>query len=337
MNSRERMIRSIEFQRPDRLPRMNSVWPKTRHLLGKAVDDLLAEFPDDTGNWFNRKVWNPDNPAYQPGDCTDAWGSVWHNTDDQHMGACFYHPLADWSNWSTYKLPPPNGDEEAEHIRNEIATMGHEHYVLSRAPVPIFQRMISIRGFDNVMVDLATGAKEGKLLLAALMEYQMEGLKAILRSQCDGVHVSDDWGSQTSLMISPELWRRIFKPVYARVFAAIHSAGKHVFWHSDGHTLAIIPDLIEIGVNVINVEHPLMGEHNVGAVARGCVCFRTYIDGQHVLPHGTPADVRVNVREVVHHLSNSAGGIIAYGELAPDVPLANWRAMMEAFLEFWPS
>jgi uroporphyrinogen decarboxylase len=336
MNSRERMTRSIEFKGPDRLPRMNSAWPLSRQMHGKSVDELFAQYPDDCGDWFNRKVWNADNPFYQPGRYTDEWGSIWENTEGLHQGAAVYHPLEDWSNWASYKLPSLNGEAEAEYIRNEIARLGHDHYVLSRVPVAIFQRMVSIRGYENVLMDLATGAKEGFLLRDALLEYQMEGLKPILKSEADGVHWADDWGSQTSLMINPELWRKMFRPVYAKVFDAIRSAGKHVFLHSDGYTLSIIPDLIEVGANVINVEHPLMGEAAVGVVGRGKVCFRTYIDGQHILPYGTPTEVRANVRAVVEHLSTADGGIIAYGELAPDVPLVNLRAMLDAFLEYWP-
>ena len=336
MNSRKRMIRSIEFIGPDRLPRIHSVWPKARRKLGAAIDALLDQYPDDVAGYFNRTVWNEDNPFYEPGEFIDAWGCKWMNDDSGHQGVCVEHPLEDWSKWSSFQLPALNGAQRARAVEDEIATFGHEHYVLAGTSVPIFQKMINLRGWETVMIDLATGATETMILRDAMLEWVLACLAPVLKTDCDGVGLSDDWGTQTALMADPELWRRVFRPMYASIVESIRAAGKHAHFHSDGYTLAVIPDLIDIGLNVLNVEHPLIGEEAVGAVSRGKVCFRTYIDGQHVLPYGTPDDVRVHVRQVVKYLSTPEGGIIAYGEVAPDVPLENARAMYETFAECWP-
>ena len=81
----------------------------------------------------------------------------------------------------------------------------------------------------------------------------------------DGIHFRDDWGTQQALMIRPALWRQFFKPAYARLFSLARNAGKHVWFHSDGAIETIIPDLIEIGVQVLNPQVPLVGRERVAA------------------------------------------------------------------------
>lgn len=336
MTPRERMNRAIEFGRPDRLPRMHSFWPGTQKRDPEGIDRIRTAYPDDMENWFTRTVWSPDNPFYRVGKYTDAWGCVWTNETWGVQGACFVHPLADWGDWPAYALPPCNGPAKARAVADEISEFGHDHYVIAGSPVPLFQKMINLRGFDELMIDLATEDPAFFILRDAMFEWFLESLEPVLHCECDGVFLADDWGTQTALMTSPDVFRRLFKPIYGEIFSRIRGAGKHVHFHSDGYVLDIVPDLVELGAHVINIEHPLMGERELGALAGGKVCFRTNVDSQHLLPFETPAQVRANVRDVVRHLATPEGGIIAYGECAPDVPLENYRAMLEAFQEEWP-
>jgi hypothetical protein len=138
-------------------------------------------------------------------------------------------------------------------------------------------------------------------------------------------------------MIAPALFRRYFRPMYEDICRRIREAGKHVHFHSDGCITEIIPDFCDIGVQVLNVEHAIIGERALGVLARGRVCFRTYVDSQFALAFGSPEQVKEHVLEVVRHLSTRDGGLIAYGECNPQVPLANYRAMHEAFEAGWPA
>jgi uroporphyrinogen decarboxylase len=107
-----------------------------------------------------------------------------------------------------------------------------------------------------------------------------------------------------------------------------------VWFHSDGRINDIFADLIEIGVDVINSQTKLVGLDWIEQNVRGRVAFRTDIDRQHVMPFGSPSQVEEEVHRTFEACGTADGGIIACGEIAPDMPLANVRAMYEAFREY---
>jgi uroporphyrinogen-III decarboxylase len=118
------------------------------------------------------------------------------------------------------------------------------------------------------------------------------------------------------------------------MFKKVREAGMDVWFHSDGRINDIIPDLIEIGVNVINCQVAVMGYEWIAQNARGRIAFRTDVDRQQVMPFGSPSQVKEEVHKVFHACGTEKGGIIACGEVGPDVPLENIRAMYEAFREY---
>jgi len=118
------------------------------------------------------------------------------------------------------------------------------------------------------------------------------------------------------------------------MFKKVRDAGMHVWYHTDGHINEILLDFIEIGVDVINCQIAVIGHDWIANNARGKVAFRTDIDRQHVLPFGSPTEVKEEVQRTFEACGGPGGGIIACGEIGPDVPLENIRALYEAFLEF---
>ncbi|MCX8052404.1 MAG: hypothetical protein N3B12_01235 [Armatimonadetes bacterium] len=334
MSSRERVIRAIEFRNPDRIPILHGVLPAAYFAHGEALVELLKEFPDDFGN----KPCIPDrNSIYEPyraGRHTDEWGCVWENEQEGMLGICVGHPLEDWSNWSGYKLPEVLSPQQADNVqRNLEAPSGHEHYAFGFG-TNIFERMQWLRGYDTLMYDLALRSKEAYILRDAIVEWAVENAKISARTDIDGMHFSDDWGTQVALIISPETWREFYKPAYAKMFEPGKAAGKHIHFHTDGVTWDIMKDLVEIGVDVLNVQHTIM---DIRAIARefgGKTAFRSDIDRQHILPHGTRQQIREHVKEVIDCLGSYGGGLIGHGEIGPDVPLDNARWMFEAWMEF---
>ncbi|HSR33624.1 MAG TPA: hypothetical protein VLY63_23910, partial [Anaerolineae bacterium] len=102
---------------------------------------------------------------------------------------------------------------------------------------------------------------------------------------------------------------------------------------SDGQILDIMPDLVELGVDVLNFQASLMDRNEIRAYA-GRLCFRTDIDRQQVLPFVSPEEVKEYINQLFHDLGTADGGIVACGEISEDVPLENVKAMYDAFLEF---
>jgi uroporphyrinogen decarboxylase len=194
--------------------------------------------------------------------------------------------------------------------------------------------MQELRGFEDLLTDVLLGEPAAFALREEMLSFNLKLIDKFLALDYDGIHFADDWGTQTSLMINPVLWRDFFKPCYKSMFEKVRDAGKDVHFHSDGFILDIIPDLIELGVSVINCQSNCMDNDEVGHRFKGNVCFRTDIDRQMVMTFGRPEDVKKHIGELFHSLGSEKGGIIACGEIGRDTPLDNIEAMYEAFYEF---
>jgi uroporphyrinogen decarboxylase len=158
----------------------------------------------------------------------------------------------------------------------------------------------------------------------------------------DIIKIGDDLGSQDNLLISPTLYREILKPVHADLIAFIKSKTKaKVFFHSDGDIFDLIPDFIEIGVDILN---PIQsGAGRMSDLARlkktygADLTFCGAIDTQRILPYGSPAEVRSEVRRVIDLLGPGGGYMLAAVHTVMDeVPAANILAMVDAVREYGP-
>ena len=149
----------------------------------------------------------------------------------------------------------------------------------------------------------------------------------------DGVGFMDDWGTQHSLLISPDQWRAIFKPMYADYCDILKAKGKYVFFHTDGHTFSIIPDLIEIGVDALNTQIFCMDIEELGRRFKGKITFWGEICRQHLLPFGTVEEVCDAVRRVRRAFDDGAGGVIAQCEWGVRDPAANIEAVFDTWME----
>jgi hypothetical protein len=141
----------------------------------------------------------------------------------------------------------------------------------------------------------------------------------------------DDWGAQGSLLISPEMWRELFKPLYKEYCDLIHAHGKRVFFHSDGFITSIIEDLIEIGVDALNSQLFCQDIEALGQRFAGRITFWGEIDRQNILPFGTPADVKAAVYRVRRAFDHGQGGLIAQCEWGVRDPAENIAAVFDAW------
>jgi hypothetical protein len=338
MNSRERVKRTIKFNQPDHLPISHAVLPAAQLKYGQALDELLAEFRDDFGWDYMTNLPPEDYPAlYKEGVNLDDFGIVWQS---EWMGICgipIEGPIKDLNKYSEYKWPepftagPPAGRLYSGHM------MGYDERWYARgAWINYFEPMHFMRGMENMFMDIAQESPEFYRFIDDMLAFNLEWISRWVKLEYDGLHFADDWGAQKGLLINPKVWRRIFKPRYAEMFRLVREAGMEVWYHTDGDIREIFGDLIEIGVDVINAQTSTMGlgwiYHNV----RGKVAFRTDIDRQHILPFGTPDQVKEEVFRTFEACGTPKGGIIACGEVGPDVPLENIRAMYEAFRDYQP-
>ena len=336
MTSRERILRSLEFRRPDRAPRDLWALPWVELHAAAARDKVLEEFSGD----FTRPpgVLAPGDRAHgernRVGTYTDEWGCVWRCAQDGVVGEVVGPPVAEWSALRTYQPPwevIENADWDAADCAREANCRSDETFLLAGTGIRPFERMQFLRGSENLLADLAWRPPELELLREMVHEHEMRELDGWVRTNVDAISFMDDWGTQQSLLISPATWRELFKPMYRRYVDRIHAAGKKAFFHSDGHVLAIYEDLIELGVDAVNSQLFCMDIEEIARRFKGRITFWGEIDRQRILPHGTVDEVRAAVGRVRRALDDGAGGVIAQCEWGAANPSENNRAVFEAW------
>lgn len=336
MSSRERVVRAIRFGRPDRPPISHAILPSAQYHYGEALKAITDNVPEDFGWRFLPDLPREGlPPLYKQGLNTDDYGTVWRVTDEGRCGIPQQCPIAeDWSNYGAYRWPPvfPAGIPKFRLYSGHMAGQSPDYYARGGWFV-FFEQLQQLHGFEATLVDIATDRPEIYHLRDRLLEFLLAWLDRWLGQDYQGLHFADDWGSQTALLIAPNRWRAFFKPVYRELFRKVKQGGRDVWFHSDGQILDILPDLVEVGVDVLNCQASVMDRGELKRYA-GRLCFRTDIDRQHILPFVTPAQVKDYIQTLFHDLGTAEGGIVACGEISEDVPLANIRAMYEAFLEF---
>lgn len=334
MTSRERMIRALRFEHPDRAPRNLWTLPGVSMFRADELAALRARFPDDIGGPAARygQARRATGTPNLVGTYTDEWGCVWEVLEPGVIGEVKGAPLDDWSALAHYG-PPDEILDNADFSQVNASCAQSDKFILAGTTVRPFERMQFIRGTEKLFVDLAYGTAEMLKLRDMLHEFFLRELELWIQTDVDAISFMDDWGAQHRLLISPTMWREAFKPLYADYVALIHGAGKFAFFHSDGHIAAIYPDLIEIGVDALNSQLFCMDIEALGQAYRGKITFWGEIDRQGLLPFGTPEQVKAGVRRVRRALDDGSGGVIAQCEWGNDVPMENVAAVFEAWEE----
>jgi hypothetical protein len=167
-----------------------------------------------------------------------------------------------------------------------------------------------------------------------VMDFECQLMEMAARRGFHGIHFADDWGTQTGLMISPDLWRRLFKPRYRRQFDRAHAAGLDVWYHCCGNLTEIAEDFHEIGVDVLNPAQPnVVDVAEVGRQLRGKQCFMVPISYQTVGIQGTAEEIHAEAQRLYDLLASERGGLIGYVEEYSCMGMSeeNYRACGEAF------
>ncbi len=335
MTSRERVIAAIEFESPDRVPYLHAAFPGALWRHGQKVLDLMARYPDDFGN---RDFYVPPEPDSDDPfeEYTDEWGCVWRRKKGYTAGEVIKPALENWEQLRVFELPPAEPTVGfSESFRPRLFETGplapdRDWYALY-GWFDLFERMQFLRGTANLLMDMADDRSELHELADMVTERNLKLISRYLEMGVDGVFFGDDWGTQERLLISPARWRAFFKPRYKRMFDLVRNAGVHVFFHSCGWTVDIWEDLIQLGANVLNVQYNLVPKDVLDEKLVGRVCICPDPDRQHILPLGTPEEVRRHIQEIVSVFDTSRGGLIQRGELDPQWPFENIVAMYEAF------
>lgn len=331
---REIVRRTLMFEHPERVPVHLWVLPWATEHYPQEVAALLRDYPSDiagapAAGISKRSRGNP----YAVGTFVDDWGCVFENLQAGVIGEVKTPQIAELENWR-HAEPPwelvPNG-EEAERRKKHIDDFcrNTDRFVLSGCCPRPWERYQFLRGSENALCDMADPTPESEALLERIFGFYCRELTFWAQTSVDALSFMDDWGSQRTLLIAPETWRRVFKPMYREFCRIARDHGKFIFMHSDGQIADIYPDLIEIGVSAVNSQLFCMDMDRLAATGKGKITFWGEIDRQHVLCSPDPEEGRRAVRKIVEKLYSPSGGVFCQFELGPGVNPAVARAVCE--------
>jgi uroporphyrinogen decarboxylase len=232
-----------------------------------------------------------------------------------------------------YQVPDPALPGRFDHVPGKRAQYPDRFLLVSLGG--LFERAWSLcGGFERYLYYLAAETAFVEELTEKLADYVCALIPQVAGMGVDGVRIGDDWGFQNNLMVRPEVWRRIYKKHYRRIFDTVHAYGFITALHSCGQLTRILPDLIEIGLQIY---HPLQPEAmNVCAVQREFgrdITFWGGLGTQSTLPLGTPEDVRREVRERIAQFSGGGYILAPAGAMSPETPVENVVAFIETAQE----
>jgi uroporphyrinogen decarboxylase len=344
VNERENTLRAIRFEGPDHVPVHFHINPACwHHYDQQALQDLMEEhrllFPD-----FRRRAeFVPEYAPEQIRDApyTDPWGCGWETTDDGITGSVHRHPLADWAGFDRYRAPDPATTDGTHPLDWEVVRAGvradRESGRLVAGSLPhghTFLRLQDIRGYENLLLDMMDGDPRLDRLIAMVEEFNLRYVLNWLELQPDLMSYPEDLGMQVGPMLSAELLRRYIKPVYRRLMKPARDRGCIVHMHSDGDIRTLAADLIEGGVEVINLQDLVNGIDWIRDQFAGRTCIELDVDRQLITARGTPAQIDSLIREEVTKLGSRRGGLMLVYGMYPGVPLGNARALMDAMEKY---
>jgi uroporphyrinogen decarboxylase len=223
-------------------------------------------------------------------------------------------------------MPDPYHQGRFDQARKLAKHNKGEVFIFGKLGMCLFERAWSIRGFEELLVDTALRPEwVGELLDRILDEWNLPIIDQQMALGADGFYFADDWGSKTSLFFSLETWRKLIKPRLAACYRRVKEKGGIVGQHSDGNILAVIPDLIEIGLDVLNPIQPSVYDPDFVKKEYGKrITLYGGIDVETTLPFGSPAEVAGEIRMRARTLGSGGGYILQSSHtVMTDVPMEN--------------
>lgn len=330
MTERERFFKEMSLDGEPVVKSHIHIWYQVWQEFGDKLK-TLENFSTNVTISIDR---NPSRPAGS--EWIDVWGCKWYYPIESHDGQCIDHPINTWTKLKDYVPPDPekftDWKKAEEDIKNtklagRIAHGGTDHGF-------IFLRLTYLRGFNNLMIDIADEHPKLDELINIIEEYWFQVVKRWVDIGVDIIGFGDDLGLQNTLPISPEAWRRYIKPSYKRILSYCRSYGVHVALHSDGYIVDIIPDLIECGVTRLNPQDIVNGLDNLATFAKGKIYIYLDIDRQNVTVFGKPKEIDLHIYNCIKKLGSPKGGLSMIWYVFPPTPLENIIAAAEAMNKY---
>lgn len=374
MTSRERVVTTLEHREPDRVPfDCNFIYEgylSIQKYLGiKPEKDVYPSSP-----WLS--ISNPvellealnidlcylglgkssSAPVYEYGmdHYTDEWGVKFRKVEHPTgLHYDFYDPVfpeASVSDVENYPWPDPNNPELTAGLEEKAKGLfeNTDYALIGKFSNSIFEQAFYMRGFENMLMDLSLNPEFAEALMEKLVDIALTRLEVGLKAcgqyiQCVRF-AGDDMGQQNGMLMSPKTFREVVKPQFARYYKEArkkideYNPSIKIMAHTDGDVYPIMPDYIEMGLDVLNPVQPYVAEmehDKLKAEFGDQLAFHAAIDIQKVMPFGTPEEVKEEAIKTMKALGPGGGYILAPTHyLQADVPPENIIALRDAVLEF---
>ena len=275
----------------------------------EGADRLPYALTPEHGSDFEDINMSP-SPDNRPRSGADEWGCVWENIGISNLGEVKHPALTDWAKWESLTIPDIRDDKRWKAIEGARERAG-EKFLMAQG-ISLYERVHFLRGLEDAWMDIYANKSELCGLIDLLVDMNLYAIERYAKAGADGYMWCDDWGLQDRLMISPESWREIWRPRYERVYTAAHDAGLLTFLHSCGDITSILDDLIDAGLDVIQMDQQEnMGVERLGKEFGGRINFWCPVDIQATMANGSPDEIRAYCRYLVKNLGTEKGGFIA--------------------------
>lgn len=356
MTPKERVFTTIRHEEPDRVPVANTLTPEVARFLASELNLPFLQ----TARWsWNEILTEIGNDAvfvgatapagfvprpYSDGSYSNEWGiRLKHMMGHDTM---IEHPLKDIESVDDLNLffekrgfPDPEADDRFQLAEEQIKKFGTDFAVVGRAKTTIFERSWYLVGMEKFLLDLGREKEYIPILLDKVMAYSLAVAKKLIDLGCDIILTGDDFGTQTGMLISPRTFRQIFKPRFEEFFKQLRRWKPEVIiaYHSCGMIEPIIPDLIDIGIDVLQSLQPIKGmerkklKEKYGAY----ISLWGALDEQSLLPFGSVKEVGEEVKNIVDDMAPEGGFILsAAHNIQGDTSVENILMIYETVEEY---
>jgi uroporphyrinogen decarboxylase len=354
MKHRDRVIQALKMKETDRPPFQATFCPEFAERLRKIYRlDIDSPHDPHSGRWngYELEILTGQD-ALQTGigwftnyylskePFTDEWGIQWKV--DEYVtpfGNGYYTnilkgPLEDDMAIDKYTPPDPNKPDLYTNLERLIKYYKDEYYIIGRLHCTIFETAWALRGFENLMMDFYMNPELATRILSLAKNYHMIVANKMANMGVDMIWLGDDIGAQNALLIPPDLWRTFIKPGMLEIISSVKSINPEIkiAYHTDGNNYDIIPEFIEIGIDVLN---PIQAESMDPKILKdkygNSLSFFGAISVQSTLPFGTPDDIKKEYLLRKNTIGKNGGWICApTHHIQLDTPLENFFALLDA-------
>ena len=333
LTHKERLRRAIYHEPLDRLPTQINYTQAMGEKMADHFNVTTEELPARLDNHMIRVDLTTPRRLSDDGKVLFDWWGVGFSTAEEGYFTSV-NPLANSKDLDRFPWPDAHDPQLMDEAAAIIAADAGRHFITCNFGFCLFERAWALRGLEPFLMETALDPEFAGLLLDRIVEIQLVLIQRYIELGVDGGYFGDDYGAQKNLLFSPKSWRELIKPRLARLFAPFKQAGLPVIMHSDGQIAQIAPDLVEIGLNMLNPVQPeVIDQAWLKATFGDELAYYGGVSTQTVLPHGTAAEVIAAVEACADTLAPDGSGLLIAPShrMMTDIPLDNVEALLTAF------